>query len=71
MTYEKATAVYGDLDSIRSLPLLIEKQDLIKPKNFFIGSDFILVSEENKGIHIYDNTDMQNPKRQSFIQLPF
>jgi hypothetical protein len=71
MTYEKATAVYGDLDSIRYLPLLIEKQDLIKPKNFFIGTDFILVSEANKGIHIYDNTDMQNPKRHSFIQLPF
>ena len=29
------------------------------------------MSEENKGIHIYDNTDMQNPQRLSFIQLPF
>lgn len=71
MTYEKATAIYGDLDSIRSLPLLIEKQELIKPKNFHIGSNFVLVSEANKGIHIYDNTDMQNPQRLSFIQLPF
>lgn len=71
MTYEKATAVYGDLDSIRSLPLLIEKQELVKPRNFHIGSNYVLVSEANKGIHIYDNTDMQNPQRLSFIQLPF
>ncbi|MFN5415709.1 MAG: LVIVD repeat-containing protein [Flavobacteriia bacterium] len=71
MTYDKATAVYGSLDSIRQLPLLIKKQELIKPKNFYIGSDFVLVSESNKGIHIYDNTDMQNPQRMSFIQLPF
>ncbi len=71
MTYDKATAVYGNLDSIRNLPLLIQKQDLIKPKSFFIGSDYVLVSESNKGIHIYDNTDMNNPQRLSFIQLPF
>lgn len=71
MSYEKAEAVYGDLDSIRALPLLIQKQDLVKPKNFFIGSNYVLVSEANKGIHIYDNTDMNNPQRLSFIQLPF
>ncbi len=71
MTYEKATAVYGNLDSLRSLPLLIPKQELIEPRNFYIGSNYVLVSEENKGIHIYDNTDMQNPQRLSFIQLPF
>lgn len=71
MTYQKATAIYGDLDSIRSLPLLIQKQELENPKNFHIGSNYVLVSEANKGIHIYDNTDMQNPQRLSFIQLPF
>ncbi|MGV3630043.1 MAG: LVIVD repeat-containing protein [Bacteroidota bacterium] len=71
MTYEKATAVYGDLDSLRSLPLLIQKQELVHPRNFYIGSNYVLVSEENKGIHIYDNTDMHNPQRLSFIQLPF
>lgn len=71
MTYEKAEAVYGDLDSIRAIPLLAPKQDLVKPKNFFIGTNYVLVSEVNKGIHIYDNTDMNNPQRMSFIQLPF
>lgn len=71
MTYEKATAVYGSLDSLRALPLLIQKQELIQPRNFYIGNNYVLVSEENKGIHIYDNTDMHNPQRLSFIQLPF
>ncbi len=71
MTYNKATAVYGNLDSLRTLPLLIEKQNLVNPKSFYIGNNFVLVSELNKGIHIYDNTDMQNPQRLSFIQLPF
>lgn len=70
MTYDKATATYGDLDSLRSLPLLIQKQPLENPKSFFISSNYILVGELNKGIHIYDNVDMQNPQRMSFIQIP-
>jgi hypothetical protein len=50
--------------------LLIAKQPLENPKSFFISSDYILVGERNKGIHIYDNIDMQNPQRMSFIQIP-
>lgn len=70
LTYDRAQAVYGDLDSLRSLPLLIPKQPLENPKSFFISKDYILVGERNKGIHIYDNIDMQNPQRMSFIQIP-
>lgn len=70
LTYDRAQAVYGDLDSLRSLPLLIAKQPLENPKSFFISKDYILVGERNKGIHIYDNIDMQNPQRMSFIQIP-
>jgi hypothetical protein len=71
MEYDKATAVYGSLDSVRALPLLISKQELVKPKSFFIGSNYILVGENNKGIHIFDNVNMQNPQKMSFIQIPF
>ena len=52
------------------MPLLIQKQPLENPKSFFISRDYILVGERNKGIHIYDNIDMQNPQRMSFIQIP-
>lgn len=71
LTYNKAEAIYGDLDSLRSLPLLIPTQPLENPKSYFVSSDFVLVGELNKGIHIYDNLDMQNPQRVSFIQIPY
>ncbi len=71
MEYDKATAVYGSLDSVRALPLLIAKQELVKPKSFYIGPNYILVGENNKGIHIFDNANMQNPQKMSFIQIPF
>lgn len=71
MEYDKATAVYGSLDSVRALPLLMPKQEIVKPKSFYIGPNYILVGENNKGIHIFDNANMQNPKKMSFIQIPF
>jgi hypothetical protein len=41
MTYQKATAIYGSLDSLRTLPLITEKQPIENPKSFFIGHNFI------------------------------
>lgn len=71
ITYTKAVAVYGDLDSLRSLPLLVDKRPVENPVGFYAGKDFILVGERGKGIHIFDNLDMQNPANMSFIQIPF
>lgn len=71
LSYNKAKAIYGDLDSLRSLPLLIPMQPVEQPKSYFVSDDYVLVGELNKGIHIYDNLDMQNPQRVSFIQIPY
>ncbi|MCT4581945.1 MAG: hypothetical protein N4A35_11040 [Flavobacteriales bacterium] len=71
MTYEKATAVYGDLEAIRSLPLIKVQQTLKNPGKIYIGEDYILVGEEGEGIHIFDNSNMTNPIRLSFLQIPF
>jgi len=71
LTYTKAKATYGDLDSLRALPLLRVQQPVENPTNFYIGEDYILVGEQNKGIHIFDNIDMSNPQRVSFINIPY
>ncbi len=71
MTYQKATAVYGDLEAIRALPLLTVQQQLKKPGKIYIGENYILVGEEGKGIHIFDNSNMTNPIRMSFLQIPY
>lgn len=71
MTYQKATAVYGDLEEIRNLPLLTAQQEMVNPGKIYIGSQYILIGEENKGIHIFDNSNTATPTRLSFIQIPF
>lgn len=70
LNYTKASAIYGDLDSLRSVPLLIEKQPVENPKSYFVSSNFVLVGELHKGIHIYNNILGNNPERISFVQIP-
>ena len=71
ITYTKATAVYGDLDAVRNQPLLIPQQPLENPGKIYVGNDYILVGEKGKGIHIFDNSNMTNPVRLSFFQIPW
>lgn len=70
MTYNKATAVYADLDEIRQTPLVSSPTSINDPGKIFIGDKFILIGEKEEGIHVYDNTDPNNPVAASFIQLP-
>lgn len=71
ITYEKANAVYGDLEAVRALPLIKTQQQLKNPGKVYIGDDYILIGEEGEGIHIFDNANMTNPIRLSFLQIPF
>lgn len=71
ITYKKAQAVYGDLEAIRKMPIITVQQPIENPGKIYIGEDYVLVGEEGKGIHIFDNADMTNPQRISFIQIPY
>lgn len=71
ITYEKANAVYGDIDAVRALPLITTQKPLNNPGKVFVGENYILIGEEGVGIHIFDNANMTNPIRLSFLQIPF
>jgi len=70
LTYTKATAIYGDLNELRELPLIGDIRELINPGKIYVSEDILLIGEEKEGIHIYDNTDPENPTQISFIQIP-
>lgn len=70
MTYNKATAVYADLAEIRDVPLVASAKSINDPGKIFIGDKFILIGEKEEGIHVFDNTNPNNPTAISFLQLP-
>ena len=70
ITYTKATAIYGDLDEIRSQPLMAAAREVVNPGKIFVGENILLIGEEKEGIHVIDNTHPANPTAKYFINIP-
>lgn len=71
INYTKAEAIYGNLDSLRSTPLVEEGRPVTQAVGHFIGTDYILIGERSTGIHVFDNTNMRNPQNIAFLNIPF
>ncbi len=70
VTYKKATAIYGDLEEVRQTPLLDQSRDVENPGKIFISDQLLLIGEEEKGVHVVDNSDPENPMPTHFINIP-
>lgn len=70
VTYTRGDAIYGDLSSIRQTPLTSSAREVADAGKIFISNDLLLIGEETEGIHVFDNTDPENPVAQLFINIP-
>jgi len=70
-SYTKREAVYGDIDEIRSTTLIEASKTISNPGKIYIGDEFLLIGEEGKGIHIYDNSTPSNPQNTGYMNIPF
>lgn len=68
-TYQKATAIYGDLEALRNQDLFSESRAIEDAGKIFIGEDFILIGEEGEGLHVFDNSAPENPVNIGFINI--
>lgn len=65
-----ATPVYMTYSELRQA---VHTDDAVRIKKFgkiYRYNQLLLVSERNKGIHIWDNSDPQNPNKITFINIP-
>ena len=70
VTYQEATAIYGDMNDIRSEALIEPAREIINPGKIFIGEQIILIGEEGEGVHVINNSDRANPVNESFLNVP-
>ena len=71
LTFKKGTALYADIEEIRSVELVSAPKMIENAGKLFLGDNYILIGENGKGIHVLDNTDPSNPVNIGFLQLPF
>ncbi|MEM9544378.1 MAG: hypothetical protein AAGA77_00325 [Bacteroidota bacterium] len=70
VNYLEATAIYGDMDEIRSIPINEGPRAIENAGKIFVAEDYVLIGEEGKGIHVVNNQDRNNPISSAFIAIP-
>lgn len=70
VSYTKAIALYGDLDAIRQTPLVDQSRDIVNPGKIFVSGDLLIVGEEGEGVHVFDNSNPENPQNILFMNIP-
>ncbi|UBM59947.1 hypothetical protein LAG90_04700 [Marinilongibacter aquaticus] len=61
--------VYIPLEAMRDVHVNPNKK-LFESGKIYIKGNLLLINEPEKGVHIFDNTDPENPKRLNFVAIP-
>jgi hypothetical protein len=70
VTYIKATPVYKTPSEVRNQPLNTSEGVIENIGKVFVGEDYLLIGDENTGIHVIDNSDPNNPSEINFLNIP-
>ena len=68
--HRDAEPVYMSYEELRSAVAVNTERKLEKTGKIYTYNDFLLISEPNQGVHVYDNSDEQNPLHLGFIVVP-
>jgi len=69
-TYTEAKPIYLSYEELRSPLVIDEKGPLTLTGKPYIKESTLLINNRNNGIHIFDNSDPENPIYQKYINIP-
>ena len=69
-TYMANIPVYMSYDVLRTSFKVSEEQPLQKPGKIYFKDNYMYINEYQKGIHVVDLSDPENPLKKSFIEIP-
>ncbi len=64
-----ATPEFMSLDVFRTSVEVTTPTEIIKSGKIYVYKDLVLVNDVDKGIHIIDNSNPENPKKVAFIRI--
>jgi hypothetical protein len=69
--YYDAEPVYMSYEELRTNAIYTKQNvPLTKTGKIYLYQNYLLVNSPNQGIHVYDNSDKQNPTHLTFINIP-
>ncbi|MEN8201480.1 MAG: hypothetical protein ABFS28_02720 [Bacteroidota bacterium] len=69
-TYMANVPIYMSYDELRSSFHTKEAEDLVKPGKIYFKDQYMYINEYQKGIHVVDMSDPENPEQKAFIEIP-
>ncbi len=69
-TYTANVPSYMTFESLRSAVHNDNARELEKPGKIFLYNQYIFINEFEQGVHIYNNSNPQNPAHEAFISIP-
>ena len=69
-TYTANDPEYMSYEEMRSAVGSEDARTLQNPGKIFVYDNLLFISETNKGIHVYDNSNPSNPESIKFINIP-
>lgn len=69
-TYTLYTPVFKTLTEVRAQMKSAAPHDVVAPGKLYIYNNYIFLNEQQKGIHVIDNTDPSAPRNIAFINIP-
>jgi hypothetical protein len=69
-TYVQFNPVYMMPEQFRVDIQVTSDQELENPGKIYVYKNYLLINEVRKGIHVFDNSNPENPVALSFIEIP-
>lgn len=70
-TYRTHIPVYMQMSTVREIDIVVEPgKPLENPGKIYLYEDYLLINEPQKGIHIINNSNPNNPVSLNFIKIP-
>jgi hypothetical protein len=68
-TFEAYIPVYKSAEELNPEVTFEDQRSLENPGKIYYYGDYILINEQLQGVHIIDNSDLQNPQKIGFINI--
>ena len=69
-TYTLNIPVYAKLSDLRAQVKSIPSAPVVNTGKLFVRNNWIFLNEQNKGIHVIDNSNPSHPVKTAFINIP-
>ena len=68
--YQGYKAIYMSRQQLESSIKISQPRSMTKAGKIYVKDQYIFITDENKGFHIYDNTNPNAPQLVAFLEVP-